>query len=123
MKSYAVPTPQSGDYLASMAESGSFYIGCELELLVRSKKRHTEWMALAQEISKRLRQAGIANHIPNDKSRPDYTKWSIVQEITIPQPDKHTCWSSQPPSPFELVMYPWRSYERRRTNPTTNSLI
>ncbi|KAK4131584.1 hypothetical protein BT67DRAFT_153500 [Trichocladium antarcticum] len=65
-----------------------FRFGIEIELHLASRtQKHTQWKFLATELSGRLAQAGIANHIKEaeDKSASKYRKWSIVKELTIPE--------------------------------------
>lgn len=65
-----------------------FRFGIEIELHLASRtQKHTQWKFLATELSERLAQAGIANHIKeaDDKSESKYRKWSIVKELTIPE--------------------------------------
>jgi len=74
---------------------GSYQFGVEIELLLGGRKKsHPSWTALAKDLSKRLAKAGISNHINdgNSKTRENYSEWSIVQEVTIPnQPAKNIC--------------------------------
>ena len=78
-----------------MEEQDFFQFGVEIELLIGSRKKtHANWKSLARDLSKRLAKAGIANHVneAGDKSRDNYSEWSIVQEVTIPsQPGKSLC--------------------------------
>lgn len=78
-----------------MDTQSSFQFGVEIELLMGSRKKaHSSWKSLAKDVSKRLQNAGINNHVNdgNDKTRENYREWSIVQEVTIPsQPAKNLC--------------------------------
>ncbi|KXX73994.1 hypothetical protein MMYC01_209014 [Madurella mycetomatis] len=65
---------------------GTFQFGIEIELFLGSRKQKTPtFQSLAEEVSRKLRKAGISNHIQqsNDKSTGKYRKWSIVQEVSI----------------------------------------
>ncbi|KAK7733025.1 hypothetical protein SLS53_008354 [Cytospora paraplurivora] len=67
--------------------SASLQFGIEIELLLGSRKKvHSSWKSLANDLSKRLTAAGIANHINDggDKAVEHYREWSIVREVTIP---------------------------------------
>lgn len=78
-----------------MDSQSSFQFGVEIELLMGGRKKaYSNWKSLAKDVSKRLQKAGISNHVNdgNDKSRENYSEWSIVQEVTIPsQPAKNLC--------------------------------
>ncbi len=82
-----------------MSSQGSLQFGVEIELLLGSRKKtYSSWSTLAKDVSKRLLQAGINNHIneSNSKSRENYREWSIVPEVTIPnQPAKNLCTDSR----------------------------
>ncbi len=87
-----------------MSSQASFQFGVEIELLLGGRKKaYSSWMSLAKDVSKKLAQAGISNHINegNSKSRDNYREWSIVQEVTIPnQPAKNLCpWTTSFPPP------------------------
>ncbi|OAA67815.1 hypothetical protein SPI_00010 [Niveomyces insectorum RCEF 264] len=61
--------------------------GVELELFIRSpKKPFASWQSLAEDVSKRLLEVEVSNHISfgKVKSPENYYEWSIVQEVTIP---------------------------------------
>ncbi|GAB1320938.1 Amidoligase enzyme [Madurella fahalii] len=65
---------------------GTFQFGIEIELFLGSRKQKSPtFQSLAEEVSQKLRKAGISNHIQqsNDKSAGKYRKWSIVQEVSI----------------------------------------
>lgn len=67
-----------------------FRFGIEIELLIGGRKtKHSTYSSLANDLSKRLLKAGIANHVKeaDDKSKSKYIKWSIVPEATV-QDDK-----------------------------------
>jgi hypothetical protein len=61
--------------------------GAELEVLTGSQSQHhMEWYLTAGEISRELGQWQVKNHVNSDhnKDAEDYTEWSIIQEVTIP---------------------------------------
>ncbi|KAL1861362.1 hypothetical protein Daus18300_008893 [Diaporthe australafricana] len=65
----------------------SLQFGIEIELLLGGRKKaHSSWKSLANDLSKRLTVAGIANHINDggDKAVEHYREYSIVREVTIP---------------------------------------
>lgn len=65
----------------------SLQFGIEIELLLGGRKKaHSSWKSLANELSRRLAAAGIANHINDggDKAVEHYREYSIVREVTIP---------------------------------------
>ena len=67
-----------------------FRFGIEIELLIGGRKtKYSTYPSLANDLSKKLHKAGIANHIKeaDDKSKSKYIKWSIVPEATV-QDDK-----------------------------------
>lgn len=65
--------------------------GFELELSLNSSKKHKNWLSMAHDTSSRLAKKGVSNHV-KEKVDGNYRKWSIVQEITIPQnPAKNNC--------------------------------
>lgn len=84
--------------------SASLQFGIEIELLLGGRKKaHSSWNSLANDLSKRLAAAGIANHINEggDKAVEHYREWSIVREVTIPnQPAKGLCMLSFSPLPL-----------------------
>lgn len=74
-----------------MAAYQSLNFGFELELSFNSSKKHKTWLTMAQDTSARLTKKGVNNQV-KEKVDPNYRKWSIVQEITIPQhPSKNNC--------------------------------
>ena len=79
-----------------MAQVGnSFQFGVEIELLLGCRKKiYSNWKSLARDVNKRLLKAGISNHVNegNEKTKENYTEWSIVQEVTVPNnPAKNLC--------------------------------
>lgn len=65
----------------------SLQFGIEIELLLGGRKKaHSSWKSLANDLSRRLAAAGIANHINDggDKAVEHYREYSIVREVTIP---------------------------------------
>lgn len=65
----------------------SLQFGIEIELLLGGRKKaHSSWKSLANDLSKRLTVAGIANHINDggDKAVEHYREYSVVREVTIP---------------------------------------
>lgn len=90
------------------ATSASLQFGIEIELLLGSRKKvHPSWKSLANDLSKRLMAAGIANHINDggDKAVEHYREWSIVREVTIPnQPAKGLCMSCSSRLSVKLVL-------------------
>lgn len=80
----------------------SLQFGIEVELLLGGRKKaHSSWNSLANDLSRRLAAAGIANHINDggDKAVEHYREYSIVREVTIPnQLAKGLCMIS--PLPF-----------------------
>lgn len=74
-----------------MADYQPFNFGFELELSLNSKKKHKSWLLMAHDTGGRLAKKGVSNHV-KEKVDGNYRKWSIVQEITIPQdPAKNNC--------------------------------
>ncbi|KAI0020900.1 putative amidoligase enzyme-domain-containing protein [Xylariomycetidae sp. FL0641] len=70
-----------------MASDLTFQFGVEIELLLGSRtKNHKSWKSLATELSVKLHDAGIPNHLneSNVKSAENYHEWSITQEVTVP---------------------------------------
>lgn len=76
----------------------SLQFGIEIELLLGGRKKaHSSWKSLANDLSRRLAAAGIANHINDggDKAVEHYREYSIVREVTIPnQLAKGLCMTS-----------------------------
>ncbi|AEO57310.1 hypothetical protein MYCTH_102133 [Thermothelomyces thermophilus ATCC 42464] len=69
----------------NLANHHTFCFGIEIELLLESpSKKHRTWEALAQDLSKRLKAAGIRNHVHDNHG---YAEWSIVREVTVQDPD------------------------------------
>lgn len=71
----------------SAVPHASLQFGIEIELLLGGRKKaHSSWKSLANELSRRLAAAGIANHINDggDKAVEHYREYSIVREVTIP---------------------------------------
>lgn len=71
----------------SAVPHASLQFGIEIELLLGGRKKaHSSWKGLANDLSRRLTLAGIANHINDggDKAVEHYREYSIVREITIP---------------------------------------
>jgi hypothetical protein len=63
------------------AQINSFQFGIEIEVLLRSqRKHHGTWGSLAKEVSRRLNSAGIPNTVQGNDN---YRKWSIVKELTV----------------------------------------
>jgi hypothetical protein len=77
-----------------MSVSSPFFFGFELELSIKTNRKHSTWHDMADQLSKRLRKRHIHIHV-NDishGSENNYSEWSIVQEITIPaHPSKNIC--------------------------------
>lgn len=98
-----------------MAQGDVFQFGIEIELLLQSpKKKHCTWDQLARDLSTRLTKVGFPHRVGKGQ---DYTKWSIVREITV-QGDDGTpadirCCSS-PSLPFST-----QQQSRELTNPFT----
>ena len=72
--------------MTSMSHA-SLQFGIEIELLLGGRKKaHSSWKSLANDLSRRLAVAGIANHINDggDKAVEHYREYSIVREVTIP---------------------------------------
>lgn len=86
----------------------SLQFGIEIELLLGGRKKaHSSWKSLANDLSKRLAAAGIANHINDggDKAVEHYREYSIVREVTIPnQLAKGLCMISS--LPFSALLWP-----------------
>ncbi|KAI8305551.1 hypothetical protein K4K61_005212 [Colletotrichum sp. SAR11_59] len=61
-------------------------------------KKHKTWLTMAQDTSARLAKKGINNQV-KEKVDPNYRKWSIVQEITIPQHPSKNNWALELVSP------------------------
>ncbi|KAI0594874.1 putative amidoligase [Biscogniauxia sp. FL1348] len=106
----------------------NFQFGVELELLIGSKqpsssssktqhKQHKSWKSLASDLSARLAQAGIPNHLNegHDKSPENYCEWSITREVTIPAPAGKNLFGLELVSPIYTPMptvtnhLPWSS--------------
>ncbi|KAK0632668.1 hypothetical protein B0T14DRAFT_560342 [Immersiella caudata] len=68
-----------------------FLFCVELGLLVRSRNiQHTDVSTLMDEVSARLRDVGLANHIHYDGTRESHKDWTLVEDRTIPtQPADH----------------------------------
>ncbi|KAI8299400.1 hypothetical protein K4K59_002222 [Colletotrichum sp. SAR11_240] len=81
-----------------MAAYQSLNFGFELELSFNSSKKHKTWLTMAQDTSARLTKKGINNQV-KEKVDPNYRKWSIVQEITIPQHPSKNNWALELVSP------------------------
>ncbi|KAH8898937.1 hypothetical protein GQ53DRAFT_635257 [Thozetella sp. PMI_491] len=87
----------------------SFQFGIELEFLLGCRKKtYSNWKSLAKDVSKRLLKAGILNHINEggEKTKENYTEWSIVQEVTVPSNPGKNLWGIELVSP----VYPIYSY-------------
>ncbi|KAI8285509.1 hypothetical protein K4K60_001175 [Colletotrichum sp. SAR11_57] len=81
-----------------MAAYQSLNFGFELELSFNSSKKHKTWLTMAQDTSARLTKKGVNNQV-KEKVDPNYRKWSIVQEITIPQHPSKNNWALELVSP------------------------
>ncbi|KAI8161041.1 hypothetical protein K4K49_002389 [Colletotrichum sp. SAR 10_70] len=82
-----------------MAAYQSLNFGFELELSFNSSKKHKTWLTMAQDTSARLTKKGVNNQV-KEKVDPNYRKWSIVQEITIPQHPSKNNWALELVSPI-----------------------
>ncbi|KAI8182202.1 hypothetical protein K4K48_009854 [Colletotrichum sp. SAR 10_66] len=82
-----------------MAAYQSLSFGFELELSFNSSKKHKTWLTMAQDTSARLTKKGVNNQV-KEKVDPNYRKWSIVQEITIPQHPSKNNWALELVSPI-----------------------
>ncbi|KAJ5006368.1 hypothetical protein K4K57_011222 [Colletotrichum sp. SAR 10_99] len=82
-----------------MAAYQSLNFGFELELSFNSGKKHKTWLTMAQDTSARLTKKGVNNQV-KEKVDPNYRKWSIVQEITIPQHPSKNNWALELVSPI-----------------------
>ncbi|KAF5515353.1 hypothetical protein CGCS363_v001987 [Colletotrichum siamense] len=82
-----------------MAAYQSLNFGFELELSFNSSKKHKTWLTMAQDTSARLTKKGVNNQV-KEKVDPNYRKWSIVQEITIPQHSSKNNWALELVSPI-----------------------
>ncbi|KAK2062736.1 hypothetical protein LY76DRAFT_642974 [Colletotrichum caudatum] len=91
-----------------MAGYRSFSFGFELELSLNSSKRHKTWLSMAQDTGARLAKKGINNHVKGVVDG-DYRKWSIVQEVTIPQNPAKNNWALELVSPVFGLDSPWMS--------------
>ncbi|KAF9878080.1 hypothetical protein CkaCkLH20_04656 [Colletotrichum karsti] len=89
-----------------MSAYQSFNFGLELELSLTSSKKHKTWLAMAQDTSSRLTKKGVNNQV-KEKVDPNYRKWSIVQEITIPQHPSKNNWALELVSPIFSLNSPW----------------
>ncbi|KAF6833273.1 hypothetical protein CPLU01_05624 [Colletotrichum plurivorum] len=84
----------------------SFNFGLELELSLNSNKKHKTWLSMAQDTSARLAKNGVVNHV-KEKVDTNYRKWSIVQEITIPQHPSKNNWALEIVSPVFNLDSQW----------------
>ncbi|KAI1503279.1 putative amidoligase enzyme-domain-containing protein [Biscogniauxia marginata] len=87
-----------------------FQFGIEIELLIGSRsKTHKSWKFLASELSLRLENAGIPNHLNegNEKSADNYYEWSITQEVTVPAQAGKNLWGLELVSPIFTSGYAW----------------
>jgi hypothetical protein len=68
-----------------------FLFCVDLGLLVRSRNiQHTGVYTLMDEVSARLRDVGLKNHIHYDGARENHKDWTLVEDKTIPtQPADH----------------------------------
>ncbi|KAL2182081.1 uncharacterized protein P884DRAFT_266453 [Thermothelomyces heterothallicus CBS 202.75] len=75
----------------NLANQHTFCFRIEIELLLESpSKKHGTWEALVQDLSKRLKAAGIRNHVHDNHG---YAEWSIVREVTVQDLDgRNPCW-------------------------------
>ncbi|TDZ36144.1 hypothetical protein C8035_v007964 [Colletotrichum spinosum] len=89
-----------------MAAYQSFNFGFELELSVTVSKKHKTWVSMAQDTSARLARKGVSNQV-KEKTDNSYRKWSIVQEITIPQHPPKNNWALELVSPVFNLDSPW----------------
>ncbi|EFQ36124.1 hypothetical protein CGRA01v4_06151 [Colletotrichum graminicola] len=89
-----------------MAGYPSFNFGFELELSLNSSKRHKTWLSMAQDTGARLAKKEINNHV-KEVVDGNYRKWSIVQEITIPQNPAKNNWALELVSPVFGLDSPW----------------
>ncbi|KUI65429.1 hypothetical protein VM1G_01254 [Cytospora mali] len=90
--------------------SASLQFGIEIELLLGGRKKgHSSWKSIANDLSKRLAAAGIANHIneAGDKAVEHYREWSIVREITIPNQPAKGLWGIEIVSPIYPATWYW----------------
>ncbi|OLN85495.1 hypothetical protein CCHL11_08054 [Colletotrichum chlorophyti] len=91
-----------------MSTSQPFSFGLELELSLVSSKKHKTWLSMAQDTSVRLTKKGVSNHV-KEQTDGNYRKWSIVQEITIPQHPSKNNWALELVSPVFSLDSPWIS--------------
>ncbi|GKT54345.1 hypothetical protein ColTof4_06489 [Colletotrichum tofieldiae] len=89
-----------------MAGYQSFNFGFELELSLNSSKKHKTWLSMAQDTGARLAKKGVNNHV-KEKVDGNYRKWSLVQEITIPQNPAKNNWALELVSPVFGLDSPW----------------
>ncbi|OHW98540.1 hypothetical protein CSPAE12_02766 [Colletotrichum incanum] len=89
-----------------MADYQSFNFGFELELSLNSSKKHKTWLSMAQDTGARLAKKGVNNHV-KEKVDGNYRKWSLVQEITIPQDPAKNNWAFELVSPVFGLDSPW----------------
>ncbi|KAK7697093.1 hypothetical protein SLS64_013886 [Diaporthe eres] len=88
----------------------SLQFGIEIELLLGGRKKaHSSWKSLANELSRRLAAAGIANHINDggDKAVEHYREYSIVREVTIPNQLAKCLWGIELVSPVYPATWHW----------------
>ncbi|KXH44646.1 hypothetical protein CNYM01_07488 [Colletotrichum nymphaeae SA-01] len=91
-----------------MSSYQALNFGFELELSLNSSKKHKNWLSMAQDTSSRLAKKGVSNHV-KEKVDGNYRKWSIVQEITIPQNPAKNNWALELVSPVFSLKSQWLS--------------
>ncbi|CAJ2506605.1 Uu.00g077910.m01.CDS01 [Anthostomella pinea] len=93
-----------------MTSNSMLQFGVEIELLIGSRsKNHKSWKSLASELSVRLADAGISNHLNegNIKSVENYHEWSITHEVTVPMQAGKNLWGLELVSPVFTPEHAW----------------